>query len=77
MRLATPMDEFWAYDYLINPINPGCLVVIKNPKKSAEDILNNIKKVFLRQSPESRVQTKLVTMFGYLFHKPMGKDEHK
>jgi hypothetical protein len=73
--MADPMDEFWSYDYMINPMNIGALVVIRNPKKSPEEILNKIKQNIRSQDPSNRIRSKLTTFLGYLFFKPVSNEE--
>lgn len=46
------MDEFWAYDYLINPINVGIGIVIENPTKSPEEILEFMRQAFKNYGPK-------------------------
>ena len=66
---TTSLDDFWLYDYPINPINiPSCIVFGKpkdrTPQQMMDQILNSI-------SLKSRTRGTMVKIFGKYFIKDM------
>jgi hypothetical protein len=77
MTPSTAHDDFWLYDYPINPINiPSAMIFNKPNEKTPEEMMDHIVK---NLSLKSRTRVKCVVKFGKYFFKeiPEGTPEYQ
>ena len=79
MTPSTPHDDFWLYDFPINPINCPAAVIFSKPKdRTPEQMIDQIIKNIDPQGRD-RVRTRCVVKFGKYFFKsiPDGTPEYE
>jgi hypothetical protein len=67
------MDDFWLYDFPINPINIPSILIINKPKENSKDVLDTILK---RIGRNHRCSVKMVKILGKYYFKKLNDEEY-
>ena len=71
MTPSTAHDDFWLYDYPINPINVPSVMIFSKPKdKTPEQMMDHFLKNIDKKGRD-RVRVRCVVKFGKYFFKPI------
>ena len=69
----TVNDDFWLYDFQINPMNCPCGLVFSRSDKDPEEMLQ----YFYDRMPSDCIYYKYVKIFGKYFKSPLTEEEKK
>lgn len=75
LEYLSSADEFWLFDWEINPINVPSFLIFKRPNMKPKEVVDHVMKRCVWDTPNNRINVKIVKVLGKYYFKRMSKDD--